>query len=319
VKHTAVSSTFTGAVAAAAALLSGCQGDTGSARSADSEAAVRRYDIVQALAAQARTVVAGTQTGALLASSDGGATWVRHDLGPHSFVAIAACPDGTFVAADFYHHVLKIEADGTPGKPLALENPATPLTVACDAQGRWWVAGTFATLAMSADQGATWTVQDFGEDAHLTAVQFIDATHAIVAGEFGLLFSSADGGATWTRGPAVPNEFYPYAAHFDTADEGWIAGIAGQVLKTSDAGASWVREPNAAGFALYRLFAANGRLYGVGAGGVAARGADGTWQALPGDAPPAFAGAATPVIDDATAVVVIGGVGTPQLVSLPAG
>jgi photosystem II stability/assembly factor-like uncharacterized protein len=306
------------AASLAAYWLAGCaNGDTVAGAQLPS---VRRYDIVQAVAATGGTVVAGTQTGAVLASRDGGQTWSRRELGPHSFVAIAACPDGSFFAADFYHHVLPIAADGTPGEALTLESPGTPLAVACDAQGRWWVAGTFATLAMSSDRGATWTVQDFGEDAHLTAIQFIDATHAVVAGEFGLLFESTDGGTTWTRGPALPNEFYCYAAHFASPADGWVSGIAGQILRTADGGTTWVREPNETGFAFYRMFEVDGRLHGVGAGGVAVRGDDGTWRALPARAAlPAFAGAAAPVDDGANAAIVVGGVGSPVLFNLPSG
>ncbi|MGI9245125.1 MAG: WD40/YVTN/BNR-like repeat-containing protein [Steroidobacteraceae bacterium] len=306
-------------VAAAAVAVNGC---TAKAPDLDfgAQPPVRRYDIVQSLAGHGAAILGGTQTGALLASADGGRTWARKDVGPHSFVAIAACPDGSYFAADFYHHVLPVAADGTPGKPVKLENPGTPLAVACDAAGRWWVAGTYATLAMSADRGQTWTVQEFGEDAHLTTLQFIDDAHGVMAGEFGMLFTTSDGGATWTRGPNLPNEFYPYAAYFASPTEGWVAGIAGQVLHTADAGATWTREPNDSGIALYRLFLVDGRLHGVGAAGVLARGDDGNWRPLPAKAAmPSFAGSAAPVLTDGRRDVVVGGVGTPLVFNLPAG
>jgi photosystem II stability/assembly factor-like uncharacterized protein len=306
----------------AALLLCGCQGGTGqSTATVAATADVQRYEIVQAMAASGQRIVAGTQTGVLLSSADGGATWTRHSVGPHSFVSVAACPDGSFFAADFYHHVVPVDAQGVPGKPLPLEKPETPLATACDGAGRWWIVGTFATVAVSADRGASWQVQDLGEDAHLTAIQFVDATNAVMAGEFGLLFSSSDGGVTWTRGPAIPNEFYPYTAHFNGTGEGWLAGIAGQVLRTTDAGATWVREPNTSGFAFYKIFAVGGRLYGVGSGGVAERGADGTWTAIPPEASlPAFLSAAAAVGDEGSqTTAVVGGLGATQLVRLTAG
>jgi photosystem II stability/assembly factor-like uncharacterized protein len=310
------------AAALASVLASGCQNATEQAVAVEpADSGVRRYEIVQAIAANGQSVVGGTQTGVVLSSADGGATWARHGGGPHSFVAVAACPDGSFFAADFYHHVVPIDAKGSPGKRLPLEKPETPLAVACDANGRWWVVGTFATVAVSADRGASWQVQDLGEDAHLTAIQFIDAGNAVMAGEFGLLFTSTDGGTTWTRAPAIPNEFYPYSAYFSSASEGWLAGIAGQVLRTGDGGGTWVREPNATGFAFYRMFVADGRLFGVGSGGVAERSADGTWKAVPVEAPmPAFLGAAAPVTTESgQSTVVVGGLGATQRVGLSAG
>lgn len=316
-KHT-VPKAALAVMAAALPFLGGCLGQADdSAIVATRALPQQRYDIVQALAANGANVIAGTQSGALLSSTDGGATWARHVIGPHSFLAVAACPDGSFFAADFYHHVVGITADGKPGKPLPLEKPETVLAATCDATGRWWVAGTFATVAMSADQGATWTVQDLGEDAHLTALQFIDGQNAVLTGEFGLFFTSADGGATWKRGTPVPNEFYPYAAHFATPAEGWLSGIAGQILHTADGGATWAREDSTVGAPVYRLFTHGTRLLGVGPTGVVERGADATWRPLAIDAKfPAFLGAAAALEGNAVA---IGGPGGAQRVELPAG
>lgn len=308
------------ACAIALVMLSGCQGraDDG-AFIATRALPTQRHDIVQAIAARGERVVAGTQSGALLTSSDGGATWTRHELGQHSFVALAGCPDGSFFAADFYHHVVRIGPDGEPDQVLPLAKPETPLAAACDPQGRWWIAGTYATVAMSADQGASWTVQNLGEDAQLTAVQFIDAERAVLVGEFGLLFRSADGGATWSRGPAAPNDFYPYAAWFISAEEGWLSGIAGQVLHTLDGGAAWVRESNETGAPLYHLFALDGRMLGVGPAGLVRRDADAVWRALSRQSDlPAYIGTAAP-INAGDSAVVVGGAGAPRRIDAPIG
>lgn len=280
-------------VAAVLATGAGCApvGDV-SAVQAEAAKPVQRYDITQALAANEHVIVAGTQSGAVLVSNDGGRTWMRRALGPTSLIGFAVCPDGSFVGIDFYRKVWSADAKGDGWQATALDKPRVPLAVTCDGQGRWWVAGTRATIAMSADRGKTWTVTDLDEDAQLTAIQFVDADYAVATGEFGLFAVSEDGGATWHRREPIPGEFYPYAAFFVSREEGWVSGLAGQMLHTTDGGAHWSRQDNATGQPLYRLFAHDGVPYGVGAGGALARLEGEAWRAVPYPDPmPVFLGA----------------------------
>lgn len=257
---------------------------------------VQRYDIAQSLAANGKVLVAGTQSGAMLVSGDTGKTWRRTTLGPVSMVGLATCPDGSFIGIDFNHKVWQGDAQGAAWKAVPLEKPRTPLTVTCDAQGRWWVAGSRARIAMSSDAGASWRVTDLDEDAQITTLQFVDDGFAVALGEFGLVLVSRDGGATWQKGTPIPNEFYPYAALFLDAKQGYASGIAGRILRTADGGASWAPVENASGAPLYRLFLHEGRPYGVGAGGVVARLEGEAFRpvAYP-DALPVFLGAGTPL------------------------
>lgn len=301
-----------GAIAASAlcaAALAGCtQSPDLAAIHAERVKPVQRYDITQSLAANGKVIVGATQSGAALVSHDGGKLWTRTALGPVSLIGLAACPDGSFVGIDFYRKVWRADANGGNWKSVALDKPRTPLTVTCDPANRWWVAGTRAQIAVSADRGASWKITDLGEDAQITALQFIDANQAVAVGEFGLVLKSADAGATWTRQAPIAGEFYPYAVLFTSRDEGWVSGIAGQILHTRDGGATWAAQDNPTRAALYRLFAHQGQPYGVGAAGTVARHHNGMWQALPyTDALPVFlaAGAA----DDTHAAIAIGGPG----------
>jgi len=267
---------------------------------------VQRYDIAQAIAANGKVTVAGTQSGAALVSTDSGRSWTRRQLGAASLIGIVACPDGTFVAIDYYRKVWAADPRGEQWKPIELKAPHIPLAVTCDHAGGWWVGGTGGVIAGSRDQGRTWAVTDLGEDAQFTAIQFTDAEHGVAVGEFGLTAYTQDGGATWVRGAKLPNEFYPYAALFTSRDEGWVSGLAGQVLHTADGGKTWHKQANESQAALYRLFMYHGVPHGAGAGGVVA-GLDGdTWRSLPyRDAVPAFLGGAAATSD----AVVIGGPG----------
>jgi photosystem II stability/assembly factor-like uncharacterized protein len=259
--------------------LGGClSGPDLSAVHAQASRPLQRYDTTQAVAANGQVVVAGTQSGVVLVSADQGKSWTRQALGPVSLIGLAACPDGRLVGIDFYRKVWSANAQGGDWQAHPIDTPHTPLAVACDGQGRWWVAGSGAVIAGSADQGASWQVTDLGEDAQLTAIQFPDPRRGYALGEFGLLVVTDDGGQTWTKAAPLPGEFYPYAALFVSRDEGWASGIAGQILHTADGGRSWQRQANAAGAPLYRLFVHDGVPHGAGAVGVVARLAGQAWQ-----------------------------------------
>lgn len=281
-------------IGAAVAGLAGCTAEANlSAVAAEAARPVQRYDTTQSLAGNGRVVVAGTQSGAVLVSSDHGRSWKREMLGGSSLIGIAACPDGRFVAVDFFRKVWSGDAAGTGWKAVAIDKPRTPLAIGCDGRGRWWVAGVCATLAVSADAGATWTVTELGLDAQLTGIQMVDDMVGFATGEFGLVATTRDGGATWTRLPPLPDEFYPYAALFTSPAEGWVSGIAGQILHTADGGRSWTRQANPGRMPLYRLFLHDGVPHGVGAGGSLARLEGDTWRSLPyPDAAPVFLSAA---------------------------
>ncbi|KAB2916112.1 MAG: glycosyl hydrolase [Dechloromonas sp.] len=269
---------------------------------------LRRYDTSQAIAANGQVVVVGTQNGAALVSRDQGATWQRQALGHASLVDIAVCRDKTFVAIDHYRKLWSADAEGRNWQSVNLEQPRTPLAVACSPQGGWWVVGTNATIAGSSDRGKSWQVTDLGEDTQITTLQFIDAQRAVALGEFGLTVSSDDGGATWTKGPAIPGDFYPYSAVFRDAREGWVAGIAGQMMHTADGGRSWQKQENTTQVTLNRLFLHEGLPYGVGNGGVVARVEGGVWRNVPYPDPlPMFLGGAASL--PGQAAIVIGGPG----------
>ncbi|CAI07444.1 hypothetical protein c1A92 [Aromatoleum aromaticum EbN1] len=292
-----------------ALLLSACaEVQDVNATNADRASAVKRYDVLQSLAANDVVVVAGTQSGALLVSADQGKTWSRQSLGLASIVGLATCPDGSFVGIDFYHKVWSADAHGNGWKSVALKTPETPLTISCDARMQWLVGGSHATIAMSSDRGATWQVTDLAADAQITVLAMTEGQSGIALGEFGIVARTEDGGASWTKGAPIANDFYPYAAVFTNRNDGYVSGIAGTILRTQDAGVTWSKIENATQAPLYRLFLAEGKPYGVGAAGVVARLDGNVLRQVPyTDSTPVLvaAGAALP----GEAAIVIGGTG----------
>jgi photosystem II stability/assembly factor-like uncharacterized protein len=299
-----------GLAALLAVTLTGCsEGPDMSGIDKERERALRRYDVSQAIAANDKVVVTGMQNGAVLVSTDKGASWRRHELAKQaSLVDIAVCSDGSFVAIDHYSKVWSADASGENWTSVPLEQPETPIAVACDPQGGWWVAGSHATLAGTRDRGQQWTVHNLEGDVQVTTVQFVDAQNAVALGEFGLTAYSQDGGLSWQKGEAIPGDFYPYSALFRDAREGWVAGIAGQVLHTRDGGKNWQKQDNQTQVSLYRLFMHGGVPHAVGNAGTVARLDGAVWRNLPYPDPvPVFlsGGASLPAQD----AIVIGGPG----------
>lgn len=267
--------------AAAALLLAGCEHapDLAAARASAAQP-VQRYDNIQAMTADAHQAIAGTQDGAILRSDDGGEHWKRSTLADASVIGLDRCPDGSFVALDFYHRVWSAPAAADSWTAHPLEKPANALTIQCDPAGRWWVAGSRATLAVSADHGASWQVSSLKEDTQITTLQFVDAQRGFAMGEFGTVLATTDGGANWSRLPKIEGDFYPYAAWFSDAREGVASGLAGVMLATHDGGQHWVREDNPSGAALYRMFRHGDEVWAAGANGTLARHAGKAWQAV---------------------------------------
>lgn len=76
--------------AALAPFATGCtQAPDLSAARAEAQKPVQRYDAIQALAAHGEKVAAGTRSGAVLVSSDGGRSWTRQPIaGPSSITGM---------------------------------------------------------------------------------------------------------------------------------------------------------------------------------------------------------------------------------------
>jgi photosystem II stability/assembly factor-like uncharacterized protein len=273
-----------------------------------------RTDIIQAVAFNSQVAVAGTQTGAILVSSNAGKFWRRTELGHLSVIGLAVCPNGNFVAIDFYHTVWTGNPDGSRWIRTSFRADWNPLAVTCDSTNRWWVVGTNASIATSVDEGATWSNINLKQDLHLTAIQFPSHDFGIAMGEFGTVATTHDSGLTWSRQAPIPGDFYPYSLLFVDDKTGYVSGVAGQTLRTADGGTSWQMIDNATGMPLYRLFLHQGRPWAVGAVGTIATLEDSRWvpAAYPKAAPVSL-GAGTSV--GALGIVVGGPGGLLRMVS----
>lgn len=296
-------------------------GAAAAAPSPDSAGTARQANAdLQAVASNGTVLVAVGGAATVLISRDSGRNW-SHAAIDHSasLIDVAACPDKTFAALDFYRGIWLGDAQGQNWRRVALPGDTTPMALACAPAGGLWVVGSYTTVLSSKDQGKSWQKSDFGEDAILTSIQFIDAQTAMIEGEFGIILRSEDGGGSWKPLARVPGDFYPFDGAFKSRDEGWLTGRGGKILHTSDGGLSWSEEaPPIPGVPMYRFGAADsGRLFAVGELGLIAERVEGRWQLVGGRALGGYLRGAL-VLTAASSLVVVGGSGaaTPQAVDL---
>ena len=263
-------------------VLAGCEAPLDlSAVESNLQQPVRRSDQFQAAAMQGGTLVAVGNQGLVLASSDNGASWKRHELpGWPALIGVAGCPDGTFaaLAAEGQAFVSTDRGESWNARPLDTEE--APQHIACDPLNRLWVVGSFTSIFSSEDGGETWDYTSLDEDLIFTNIQFVDADTAYITGEFGAVMKSTDGGANWERLADLEDGFYPQAMYFADRERGWVVGLQGHVLHTADGGQTWVRQDTGTRAPLFGIAPAGTDLYAVGGEGTVQRSQNGHWASV---------------------------------------
>ncbi len=96
-------------------------------------------------------------------------------------------------------------------------------------------------LLRTTDGGATWKrVNVIGSDvdARLVRAVFTSGGRGWAFGEEGVLYTTHDGGATWAR-QRVPTRHLLLGGTFIDDDQGWLVGTGATILQTSDGGETW--------------------------------------------------------------------------------
>ncbi len=203
-------------------------------------------------------VLAGTSTGQLYISRNGGASWADAG-GPFSFagwvvsslrwdpnhagrlwVALWGVWGGGQVA--FSDDLGKSWAARSAGLP---EEPVYSLALAPGRQGRIY-AGTLSGVYGSEDDGASWR-QLTGAEADIQKVTslVVDPSRpdTVIAGTWRRAYRSEDGGHTWTgifEGMVLDTEVFSFTPVPEHPGEIW-ASSCGWVYQTVDHGDHWVR------------------------------------------------------------------------------
>ena len=182
--------------------------------------------------------------GVIMATTDGGAHWVKQKSGTTrilSGVAFADAKHGWAVGGmnngetDTRTQLVLSTSDGGThwaGETLGRRGGYL-LAVACSDPSHVWVGGTYgngtgAEILASTDGGVTWTTQyrDHLADDLISAIVFADASHGWALTEYGQVLATSDGGAHWAaqRIPGPRPLMWVQLACSD-ADHCWIAGL----------------------------------------------------------------------------------------------
>jgi photosystem II stability/assembly factor-like uncharacterized protein len=144
--------------------------------------------------------------GVILATQDGGQTWVRQDDGKNLDTV--------------YLDVLFLDA--THG----------------------FAVGAYGKCKVTTDGGRTWTsARPTKDEVHLNRITASADGYLYLAGESGLLLVSRDRGETW-RKANVPYEGSLFGALPLTAGRVIVHGLRGHILRSDDHGGTWHEQPN---------------------------------------------------------------------------
>jgi photosystem II stability/assembly factor-like uncharacterized protein len=255
---------------------------------------------------------AAGEPGALLVTSDGGATWTRQRFYlPQRGVDVAFSDASTGWLATDAGTVLTT-SDGGAGWTVVEQAELSIRAIAASGAGTAWVAGTapgaagepgMSAVLRTTDGGATWRKAGFNA-AQLADVAFTDERRGVLIA-LDRIWSTRDGGRSWELRKTLPMTVLTGIAADDAASF-WVVGWSTQtgdplVFASRNGGATWRRlrvdvPPGEPGALQARQIACAGddRLWITCAAGVIAT-ADGgkTWevQEVPAGQPLAVAAA----------------------------
>jgi photosystem II stability/assembly factor-like uncharacterized protein len=242
--------------------------------------------------------------GALLTSTDGGATWTRRaiaergDLSWSDLYSIRFAADGeTGWIGGEGGLILKTTDGGATWKAQPSGTTENIFRIAVVDPQTAHATGTNGLLMGTTDGGEHWQPETFKGGLIFFDIAFPDARDGWAVGEFETIIHTADGGKTWTpqMGGKRANFKLPalFAVRFADAQHGWAAGQGGTLLRTDDGGATWqpLTQPSAA--PMYSVAYAGGtsgsaaaELWGSGEGGALLRVALGAGAAPPTELAP---------------------------------
>lgn len=184
--------------------------------------------------------------GTILATDDGGRSWVAQNSGSKA----------ELYAVQFLANGQHGWAVGVEGTMLTTNNGGhnwVAQTSCCKKDSmsvqfladrrHGWAVGREGAIFSTDDGGRSWDAQTSGRTTDFNAVQFLaDGRHGWVVGWIGDVLATVDGGRSWTA-QARDNKEELYAVRF-LADgrRGWVVGHGGTILATIDGGRSWVAQ-----------------------------------------------------------------------------
>ncbi|MFN2577450.1 MAG: WD40/YVTN/BNR-like repeat-containing protein [Pyrinomonadaceae bacterium] len=227
--------------------------------------------------------VAGSN-GALLATTDGGATWNKLSPLTKDTLQDVYFADGDvgwlIVTRDIFKlktnepasYLLKTENGGMNWRPVFLSSADMSARlvrlVFADAE-HGWAFGESGVVFGTRDGGAHWTRQTAATRHLLLGGAFADGAHGCLVGAAGTIVYTSDGGVSWQSSIVRDGARVRFNAATFVGSRGWAVGGAGQIFSTNDGGRTWFRETSPTDTDLLDIdFIDSSEGWVVGAGGV---------------------------------------------------
>jgi hypothetical protein len=178
--------------------------------------------------------------GGIYISTNSGSVWQTNTVGAGEWYAVASSADGSRLAASMFYPPLIFNS--TNGGQTWVTNvfPHEMVSLHCSVDGSCWMAsGTPATLAVSTNNGVSWSTSAnwAGMNYALSIAASADRARW-VATAYQNILTSTNLGATWNTNP-VPSETWQCIA--SSADGSRLIACSFQHIYTStNFGISWV-------------------------------------------------------------------------------
>ena len=219
---------------------------------------------------------AGTSSGKLLVSNDGGDSWstvpqFASNQKAEDIEQITFSADGTFGIAKVGVDLLTTSDRGTrwqrrkgPDSSHIVGDYFIQVKAEPAPRGAWMVS-YLGLIVRTVDGGATWTEREDLESLQLTSLSFSpDGKHMWAASRKGVAHSS-DGGSSWTMQHSSTVEMQDITFHRD-GQRGWAVGAEGQGILTNDGGKTWQSMDTASAQDLHRIAFDQDGMTGVATG-----------------------------------------------------
>jgi poly(3-hydroxybutyrate) depolymerase len=177
-------------------------------------------------------VVVGYWSAAI--SADGGASWSRFSAPTgygqdHWMAGVATSSGGSTVIAGYYNYLGRSPPGSTAATSTTMPRAGWWNGITAVPGGRFWAVGDTGRIAVSTDDGLTWTPRASGVFEDLYAVHFADVQNGAAVGRRGTIAVTKDGGTSWQSRP-LGRPIYLGAVYVD-ATTIWVGGEDGLVVR----------------------------------------------------------------------------------------
>lgn len=223
--------------------------------------------------------------GAMLSTTDAGASWKSYTSGTSANLNSSYFIDASTGVAVGDAGTIMRTTDGGTSWDGQVSGTAALRGVWLSSNGsQGWAVGASGAIKKTADGGASWVNQTSGTTSALNAVWFVDAEEPLVGwavGAAGAVRKTTDGGDTWSAQSSGTSSALN-SVWFADENTGWAVGSGGVIRKTTNGGATWSSQSSGTSATLRSVRGVSATTaWIVGDSGVARKTTNGTsWSTL---------------------------------------